>query len=98
MNSREVAEKQDLWHELNDLWLQRQRRRRKGRLGLLIVLSAVAVFGALLYVTNIPAPQQALFMQIKGQRLDGKVIERSASEQSIYRAEGSVEITETITL
>ncbi|MFA5701584.1 MAG: hypothetical protein WC913_09935 [Desulfuromonas sp.] len=98
MNSRDVAEKQDLWNELNDLWMQRQLRRRKGRLGLLAVLSAVAVVGALLYVTSIPAPQQTLFMQIKGQKLDGRGIERGASEQNTYRAEGSVEIAETITI
>ncbi|MDY0211542.1 MAG: hypothetical protein RBR06_00895 [Desulfuromonadaceae bacterium] len=98
MNSRDVAEKKDLWNELNDLWMQRQLRRRKGRLSLLIAVSAVVMIGALMCVTNIPVPQQALFMQIKGQKLDGKIMERSASEQSTYRAEGSVEIAETITI
>ncbi len=98
MNSRDVAEKQDLWNELNDLWRQRQLRRRKGRLGLFVTLSALVVISTILYVASLPVPPQTFFMQIKGQKLDGGSIERSAAEQNIYRSEGSVEIAETITI
>jgi len=98
MNSRDIAEKKDLWNELNDLWIQRQMRRRKGRLSLLAALSVVVVAGVVMYAASFPAPEQSLFMQIKGQQLDKGVMERSSSEQSTLRTHGTVEVTETITI
>ncbi len=98
MDSRDVAEKKDLWNELNNLWLQRQLRRRKGRLGLLLVLATAAVIGALLYLSSVPLSQQSLFMQGEGEKRDGESIEHSVSGQKTDRAEGGVEIAETITI
>lgn len=98
MNSRDIAEKKDLWNELNDLWIQRQLRRRKGRLSLLAALSVVVVAGVVMYAASFPAPEQAFFMQIKGQQLDKGVIEGSSSKQSNFRTHGTVEVTETITI
>lgn len=99
MNSRDIAEKKDLWNELNDLWIQRQMRRRKGRLSLLAGLSVVVVAGVVMYAASFPAPEQSLFMQIKGQRLENGAVEQRSSEQSNFRThDGTVEITETITI
>jgi hypothetical protein len=98
MNSRDIAEKKDLWNELNDLWIQRQMRRRKGRLSILAGLSVVVVAGVVMYAASFPAPQQSLFMQIKGQQLDKGMIERSSSEQGSFRTHDTVEVTETITI
>ncbi|MCA1795940.1 MAG: hypothetical protein ABR516_00645 [Desulfuromonadaceae bacterium] len=98
MNSRDIAEKKDLWNELNDLWIQRQMRRRKGRLSLLAALSVVVVAGVVLYAASFTAPQQSLFMQIKGQQLDKGAMERSSSELGNFRTHDAVEDTETITI
>ncbi|MDY0291997.1 MAG: hypothetical protein RBR02_06645 [Desulfuromonadaceae bacterium] len=98
MNSRDIAEKKDLWNELNDLWIQRQMRRRKGRLSLLAALSVIVVAGAVMYAASFPAPEQSLFMQIKGQKLDKGVVERSSTEQGNFRTHSTVEAAETITI
>ncbi|MFO7832178.1 MAG: hypothetical protein R6V18_09405 [Desulfuromonadaceae bacterium] len=98
MNSRDIAEKKDLWNELNDLWIQRQMRRRKGRLSLLAALTVVVVAGVVMYAASFPAMEKSLFMQIRGQQLDKGVMERSSAEQGNSRTHGTVEVTETITI
>lgn len=98
MNSRDIAEKQDLWNELNDLWVQRQLRRRKGRLSFLAAMSVIVVAGAVMCAVSFPAPRQSLFMQIKGQKLDSPGVERNISTAGGYQADSAVETTETITI
>jgi hypothetical protein len=98
MNSRDIAEKKDLWNELNDLWIQRQMRRRKGRLSILAAFSVIVVTGVAMYAASFPVPQDSLFMQIKGRKMEKGVVERSSSEQGSFQIQDKVEATETITI
>jgi hypothetical protein len=98
MNSRDIAEKKDFWNELNDLWIQRQMRRRKGRLSILAAFSVIVVTGVAMYAASLPVPQESLFMQIKGQKMEKGVMERSSSEQGGFQTQDKVEATETITI
>jgi hypothetical protein len=96
--NRDYAEKQDLWAEMNDLWVNRQLRRRKTRLSILALMSVVLMGGVYVY-QNLMVVQDPVYLHVKGQSLS---MEPSTAQQrtvsSVDQRDNAIEITETISI
>ena len=96
--NRDYAEKQDLWAEMNDLWVNRQLRRRKTCLSILALMSVVLMGGVYVY-QNLIVEQDPVYLHVQGQSLS---MEPSTAQQrtvsSVDQRDNVIEITETISI
>ncbi|MEA3466207.1 MAG: hypothetical protein U9R29_09445 [Thermodesulfobacteriota bacterium] len=94
---REYAEKQDLWAEISELWVNRKLRRRKLRLSVMAMISVLLLGGVYFFTAVIP-PQEPLYLQIQGQSLEIESSVNNNSVSSVDRREDAIENTETISI
>lgn len=94
---RDYAEKQDLWMEMNELWMNRQLRRRKLRLSVLAMLSLLLMGGVYFYNAATPT-QDPLYLHVKGQSLEIETSVKNSQAISVDQREDAIEITETLSI
>ena len=97
MVNRDYAEKQDLWSEMNELWVNRQLRRRKLRLSALAMVSVLLMGGAFMYKASI-APQDPLYLQVQGQSLEVETSGKNSPAVRIDQRDDVIEIAETLSI
>lgn len=97
MVNRDYAEKQDLWSEMNELWVNRQLRRRKLRLSALAVVSVLLMGGAFLYKASIVSPDP-LYLQVQGQSLEVESSVKNSPATRIDQRDKLIEIAETLSI
>ena len=97
MVNRDYAEKQDLWSEMNELWVNRQLRRRKLRLSALAMVSVLLMAGTFLYKASI-APQDPLYLQVQGQALEVETSVKNSPAARLDQRDDVIETTETLSI
>lgn len=97
MVNRDYAEKQDLWSEMNELWVNRQLRRRKMRLSALAMVSVLLMGGAFLYNTS-SIPQDPLYLHVQGQSLEVETSVKKRSAVRLDQRDDGIEIAETLSI
>lgn len=95
--NRDYAEKQDLWAEMSELWMNRQSRRRKLQLSVMALVSLLIMGAAFLY-TQPETTHEPLYRNIQGQtlRFDHSIENGSAVHQE--QREVVIETTETLSI
>ncbi len=95
--NRDYAEKQDLWAEMNELWINRKRRQRKVRLSIAALFSVVIMVGA--YAYNIaPVTPSSLYLQVQGQSLEVESTINNCSAACIDPLDNTIEIAQTLSI
>lgn len=96
--NRDYAEKQDLWAEMNDLWVNRQLRRRKTRLSVVALLS-VLLMGGVYFYKNSMAGQDLFYLHVKGQAIEGRSsTAENRSAPHVELQDDAIEINETLSI
>ncbi len=96
--NRDYAEKQDLWSEMNELWVNRQMRRRKIRLSMVALLSVLLMGGVYLYKGAL-IQQEPLYLHVQGQSIEvGSATMENRSAANVDQRDDAIEITETISI
>ena len=98
--NRDYAEKQDLWAEMNELWVNRQLRqlrRRKLRLSVIALISVLLMGGVYFYKAAIPT-QNPLYLHVQGQSFEIENSVNNSSALNVDQREDAIEITETLSI
>jgi len=96
--NRDYAEKQDLWAEMNDLWVNRQMRKRKTRLSMVALLSVLLMGGVYLYKGAAINPDP-LYLHVQGQSIEiGSSTVENRSASNVDQRDDVIEVTETISI
>ena len=93
---RDFAEKQDLWSEMNELWVSRQARRRRMRLTCITVASLLLLWGGYVYTAAIPS-SQPLYLHVQGHSLATPPVHNDAAA-FVEQQEDRIEIAETLSI
>lgn len=96
--NRDYAEKQDLWTEMNELWRNRQLRRRKMRLGMTALASVLVMACALVYVNFSVTTQDPLYLHVQGQQLEMEASVDNSPAARVDQQEKYIEYTETLSI
>lgn len=96
--NRDYAEKQDLWAEMNDMWVNRQLRRRKTRLSVVALMSVLLMGGVYFYNSSM-VNSEPLYLHAQGQALQvGTSAVENRSAPCIEQRDDAIEITETLSI
>ncbi|MDY0189785.1 MAG: hypothetical protein RBR22_03540 [Desulfuromonas sp.] len=96
--NRDYAEKQDLWTEMNELWINRQMRRRKMRLSMVALLSVLLMGGVYLYKGAL-SNQEPLYLHVQGQSIEmGSSTVENRSAAHVDQRDDAIEVTETLSI
>ncbi|MCD6525514.1 MAG: hypothetical protein J7K75_00805 [Desulfuromonas sp.] len=96
--NRDYAEKQDLWSEMNELWNNRQVRRRKVYLGVTAAVSLFIMVSAFAFVSFSTTTQDPLYLHVQGQQLEMEASVNDAPGACVDQRENTIEYTETLSI
>lgn len=96
--NRDYAEKQDLWAEMNELWTNRQMRRRKVFLSATAGVSLIIMASAFAYVNFSMTSPDPLYRHVQAQQLEMEASVSNAPAPGVDQRENTIEYTETLSI